>query len=147
MLEDDGRVHYIIHHVQDVTDVVRLERQGGEQDRLIRELSVRSEQLHSQLLDAAPDAMVVVGAGGRIDLVNVQTEKLFGYARSELIGQDVEILIPERFRRAHAGHLGRFFAHPAARPMGAGTELFGRRKDGVEIPVEVSLSPCARSTA
>ena len=56
--------------------------------------------------------MVVVGTGGRIDLVNVQTEKLFGYTRSELIGRDVEILIPERFRRVHVGHLGRFFAHP-----------------------------------
>ena len=141
VLDAGERLVNIIHHVQDVTDLVRLKREGGEQDRIIRELSVRSEQLHTQLLDAAPDAMVVVGADRRIDLVNVQTEKLFGYTRSELVGQDVEILIPERFRRAHAGHLGRFFAHPGARPMGAGAELFGRRKDGVEIPVEVSLSP------
>ena len=71
--------------------MVRLRHQGGEQDRIIRELSVRTEQLYSQLLDSAPDAMVVVGANGRIDLVNVQTEKLFGYARAELIGQDVEV--------------------------------------------------------
>ncbi len=141
VLDADGRVAYVIHHVQDVTDMVRLRRQGGEQDRIIRELSVRSEQLHSQLLDAAPDAMVVVGRDGRIELVNLQTEKLFGYARSELVGQEVELLIPERFRRAHAGHLGRFFALPGSRPMGAGSELFARRKDGVEIPVEVSLSP------
>ncbi len=141
VLEPDGHVRYVIHHVQDVTDMARLRGQGGEQDRIIRELFVRTEQLHSQLLDSAPDAMVVVGANGRIDLVNVQTEKLFGYGRSELIGQDVEVLIPERFRRAHAGHLSRFFALPGARAMGAGAELFGRRKDGAEIPVEVSLSP------
>jgi PAS domain S-box-containing protein len=141
VLGDDGDVDFIIHHVEDVTDVVLLERQGRERDRTIQELSVRSEERHGQLLDTAPDAMVVVGADGRIDLVNVRTETMFGYTRSELIGQHLDILIPERFRRGHAAHLQRFFAHPGARPMGSGLELFGRRRDGSEIPIEVSLSP------
>ena len=95
---------------------------------------------YSQLLDAAPDAMVVVGGTGRIDLVNVQTEKLFGYTRSELIGEHLDVLIPERLRHGHGAHLAHYFERPGARPMGSGLELFGRRKDGTELPIEVSLS-------
>jgi PAS domain S-box-containing protein len=141
VLGDDGDVAFIIHHVEDVTDVVRLKRQEREQDRAIRELSVRSDERHGQLLDAAPDAMVVVGADGRIDLVNARTETLFGYARSELVGQHLDVLIPERYQRGHAASLRGFFARPDARPMGSGLELFGRRRDGTEVPIEVSLSP------
>jgi PAS domain S-box-containing protein len=126
-----------VHHVDDVTDIVL----SKPQDQTIRELAVRSEERFSQLLDAAPDAIIVVRDDGRIEFVNVQTERLFGYARSELIAQHVDVLIPERFRHAHAGHLGRFFREPGARPMGSGLELFGRRKDGEELPIEVSLSP------
>jgi PAS domain S-box-containing protein len=106
-----------------------------------RRPSVPSQERLSQLLDAAPDAIIVVGGDGCIEFVNVQTERLFDYARSELIGQHLDVLIPERFRHAHAGHLGRFFADPGSRPMGSGLELFGRRKDGAELPIEVSLSP------
>jgi len=97
-----------------------------------------------QLLDTAPDAMVVVGADSRIEFVTLQTEKLFGYTRAELLGQKLELLIPERFRPTHGGHVHRFFSNPGSRPMGSGLELFGRRKDGVEIPIEVSLSPLGR---
>jgi PAS domain S-box-containing protein len=92
-------------------------------------------------VDGAPDAMVVIGPQARIELVNHQAELLFGYARAELVGAAIEILIPERFRAAHAGHMSRYLAAPAARPMGARLELFARRKDGSELPIEVSLSP------
>jgi PAS domain S-box-containing protein len=141
VIGEDGRVAYIIHCVEDVTDIVRLKREGSEQDRAIRELSVRSEERYSQLLDTAPDAMIVVGADGRIHLANAQTEKLFGYARSELIGQRLDVLIPERFRHGHGGHLAHFFTSPSTRSMGSGLELFGCRKDGTELSIEVSLSP------
>jgi PAS domain S-box-containing protein len=141
VLGEDGGVRYIIHRVEDVTDVVRLKREGSERDEALRELSAGSEARYSQLLDAAPDAIVVIGEDGRIQIVNVRTEKLFGYVRSELVGQHLDVLIPERFRKTHSGHLARFFVTPTARSMGSGLELFGRCKDGTELPIEVSLSP------
>jgi protein-histidine pros-kinase len=85
--------------------------------------------------------MVVVGADGRIRFVNAQTERMFGYTRAELLGQHLDLLIPERLRARHDGHLARFFRSPVSRSMGSGLELFGRCKDGSELPVEVSLSP------
>ncbi len=100
-----------------------------------------SELLYSRLLDTAPDAMVVVAPDGLIKFVNVQTELMFGYSRVELLGHDLDILVPERFRSGHAQHVARFFAHPGSRPMGSGLQLYGRRKDGSELPIEVSLSP------
>jgi PAS domain S-box-containing protein len=93
------------------------------------------------LLDAAPDAMVVVDTDGIIVLVNSQVERLFGYAREELLGRPVEELIPQRLRAAHPGHRAHYGDGPRNRPMGNGLTLHARRKDGSEFPVEISLSP------
>jgi len=93
------------------------------------------------LLNSAPDGIVIVNARGEIVVVNSQTEILFGYSRQELIGQPVETMIPTRFKNAHSKHRTSFLADPHVRPMGQGLELFGSRKDGKEFPVEISLSP------
>ena len=92
------------------------------------------------LLEAAPDAMVGVDETGLIRFVNRQTELLFGYHRDELVGLPIETLVPEAFRAVHPQHRGEYFAHPATRAMGAGLALSGRRKDGSEFPVDISLS-------
>ncbi len=101
----------------------------------------RAEERLSQVVEAAPNAMIMVNSQGHIVLVNSQTEKSFGYARDELLGMSVDDLIPQRFRPMHDGYRGRYFKHPNRREMGAGRELFGRRKDGSEMPVEIGLNP------
>ncbi len=111
------------------------------QDEAIPTTTVVVDQLLEQLLDTAPDAMVIVNAQGRIERVNVRAEQVFGHRRGELIGRPVEILVPERFRHAHQGHRTGFFGSPHTRMMGSGLELFGLHKEGHEFPVEVSLGP------
>jgi PAS domain S-box-containing protein len=101
----------------------------------------RAEERFRIAVEAAPNAMLIVDQGRRIILVNKKTEELFGYGRSELLGQFVEILVPERFRAPHPAFIEGFRAAPNARAMGAGRELFGRRKDGHEVPIEIGLNP------
>ena len=102
-----------------------------------------SENRFRSLFEFSPDAIVVTDQQGKIAEVNAQVEELFGYDRSELLGQSIEILIPERFRIAHPEHRADYAAHPHVRPMGAGLDLYGRRKDGSEFPVDIMLGPVA----
>jgi PAS domain S-box-containing protein len=109
----------------------------------IRDISdrKRAEQLFRDLLEAAPDAMIIVDGSGTILLINAQTESAFGYARAELVGQPIEVLVPEPYRGHHPTHRARYFEAPRPRGMGRGIDLYGRRKDGSHFPAEISLSP------
>jgi PAS domain S-box-containing protein len=101
----------------------------------------RAETMFHSLLESAPDAMVIVASDGRIVLANAQTDQMFGYRRDDLIGMEVEALIPPRLRGVHNQHRTRFFADAEVRRMGVGLDLWGLRRDGTEFPIDVSLSP------
>jgi PAS domain S-box-containing protein len=115
-------------------------RDATERRRIERELRA-SEVRFRGLLDAAPDAMIIVDRAGQILIVNHEAQLLFGYAPEELIGQNVDALVPDTYRAGHVAHRERYVANPRTRPMGAGVDLFARRKDGTSLPVEISLSP------
>lgn len=129
------------------TKDLTLTDEMSDTDRRIAELEAkicelqRVETQFRMLLEAAPDAIVIVNGSGDIVLVNAQTEKAFGYKREELLGQSVEILVPERFRDIHEKHRKAYTECPHSRAMGANIELYGRRRDGSEFPAEISLSP------
>lgn len=102
---------------------------------------VAKEKHLRQVIDSTPNAMVMINAKGVIEMVNTQTENVFGYDREELLGQTIEILVPERYRHHHPTLRSTFFVDPKSRPMGKGRDLFGRRKDGSEFPIEIGLNP------
>ncbi|MFI5362091.1 MAG: PAS domain S-box protein [Elusimicrobiota bacterium] len=134
---------YIIHQVEDVTDVVRLQREKADHEKVAKLLHARSveEGRFRLVVEAAPNAMIMAGADGKIVLVNAQAEKLFGYRREELLGRAVEMLLPAHLRERHRGHRGGYMAAPQTREMGAGRDLYGVKKDGTEVPVEIGLNP------
>jgi formate hydrogenlyase transcriptional activator len=113
----------------------RLARKGAE------EALGQSQAMFEGLFESSPDAIIATGRDGRIARVNAQAEKIFGYRRDELVGQPINILVPERYREAHSAHQREYHAEPRVRPMGAGLELYGRRKDGSEFPLDIMLSP------
>ncbi len=124
---DDGSLRGFSKITQDITEQMRAQ----ERFRLV--------------VEAAPNAVMMVDSDGRMTLVNRQAERLFGYQREELIGQPLEMLVPERLRRQHEGHRGAFFAHPDTRAMNGSRELSGLRRDGSEVPIEVGLNPVITS--
>lgn len=134
---EDGKVRYMYGVYQDITKAKKAELEIIASERRIRE----TEQFFRSVLELAPDGLMVVGSDGTIQLANAEAEKLFGYTGEELIGQPVEILVPDDVRPYHPALRDKFHANSISRDMGATSELFGLRKDSSLFPVEIGLSP------
>jgi len=133
---------YVLETNRDITERLRIgEELRQANDQLVTRHRERTEERLRQMVESAPNGMVMSDPEGKIVLVNTQMEKLFGYSRDELLGQSLELLVPERFRTRHRDFCTKFFANPEVRPMGTGRDLYGRRKDGSEFPVEIGLNP------
>ncbi len=141
LLDATGAIECVVHRVEDVTELA-VARQTSEQlaDRVAIEQQ-RAELRFRDLVDLAPDGLVVCDRAGTVALVNTTAERMFGYSRTELVGQPIETLVPDRVAARHPAHIETFMTAPRPRPMGSGLDLKGRRKDGSEFPVEISLSP------
>lgn len=139
LVQNNGQMSGILIISKDITDEIRL---ADELNATHIYTQTLEEKFHG-LLEATPDATVIVDGSGKILLVNAQTEKLFGYNRDSLAGKSVDILVPKRFQDVHPNHRKRFSNEPQVRPMGIGLDLYGLRADGREFPVEISLSPLA----
>ena len=140
ILHKDGRIRWVrstvVPHYDGTGLLIRY-------DGLVEDITdrKRTEQRFKQLLESAPDAMVIVDRAGKIVLVNRQTEQLFGYSREDLLGRPIELLVPERFRNRHPRQRADYAASPAIRPIGTSREVHALRKDGSEFLAEIRLSP------
>jgi PAS domain S-box-containing protein len=128
-------IHDLIQLRQRIDELTKIEE---DKNRYLEELN-KTKAMYEGLFEFAPDAIVVVSREGRIVQVNKRTEALFGYTREELLNSEPDVLVPERFREKHREHRKVYMSEPRVRPMGTGLELFGRRKDGSEFPVDISL--------
>lgn len=134
-------VRYVLHRAEDVTELARVKQAGAALQARVAAEEQRADIRFRDLVDLAPDGVIVCDAKGTVLVVNVAAERMFGFARTELIGTSIEALVPARLRAAHAEHLRTYAAAPEARAMGHGLPLTGLRKDGTEFPIEISLSP------
>ncbi|HEY7319540.1 MAG TPA: ABC transporter substrate binding protein, partial [Candidatus Binatia bacterium] len=138
VIPSNGKERWVLAKGRTVVEPSGTRRMGVVLDITERK---RAEEKFQSAIEASPNAILMVDDQGRIFLVNAQAERLFGYSRDELLGQSVETLVPERFRAEHPAGRASFVAAPQPRSMGVGRDLFGLRKDGSEIPIEIGLSP------
>jgi PAS domain S-box-containing protein len=145
--DTNGNAHGSLSIFAEIGQHRAVEQKLAQVEQKLLQMKAQEEEARAgmrsfrEILEAAPDAIIEVDREGRILLLNLVTEKLFGYKREELLGQTVDILVPDALRAGHAQHRAHYWDHPVIRPMGSGLALHGRRKDGSSLPVEISLSP------
>src|SRR6266498_564014 len=138
-ISDDVTKEQLIHDLITLRRRIdELAKSEADKKRYLEELN-KTKAMYEGLFEFAPDGIVVVNREGRIVQVNKRTESLFGYTRGELLNSEPDLLVPERFRERHKEHRRIYMSEPRVRPMGTGLDLYGRRKDGSEFPVDISL--------